>query len=228
MRNPLRTEAEAFSFVLAAALCFLAVGIAAALGGAPAALAAVLSLGLGAGVGIYLTSDPREREPAVWARRPPDERRRVLVLANETLPDRSLRDEIQNRAGPGSAEVLLVAPALDSSALHWSADEDTRRAEAVGPARRSRCLPHLGRCRCPRRGRGRRPAEGDRAGASYLCRGRGPDRDGAPRHVEPASAGRRREARASVFRFPLLTPPSTRSVERAGSRSPVPSSLRST
>ena len=132
MRNPLRTEAEAFSFVLAAALCFLAVGIAAALGGAPAALAAVLSLGLGAGVGIYLTSDPREREPAVWARRPPDERRRVLVLANETLPDRSLRDEIQNRAGPGSAEVLLVAPALDSSALHWSADADTRRAEASG------------------------------------------------------------------------------------------------
>ncbi len=132
MRNPLRTEAEAFSFVLAAALCFLAVGIAAALGGAPAALAAVLSLGLGAGVGIYLTSDPREREPAVWARRPPDERRRVLVLANETLPDRLLRDEIQNRAGPGSAEVLLVAPALDSSALHWSADEDTRRAEASG------------------------------------------------------------------------------------------------
>ena len=52
------------------------------------------------------------------------------MLANETLPDRSLRDEIQNRAGPGSAEVLLVAPALDSSALHWSADEDTRRAEA--------------------------------------------------------------------------------------------------
>jgi hypothetical protein len=128
VRNPLRTEAEAFSFVLAAALCFLAVGIAAALGGAAAALAAALSLGLGAGVGIYLTSDPREREPAVWARRAPDERRRVLVLANEVLPDRSLRTEIQNRVG--SAEVLLVAPALDSQALHWSAEEDAQRAEA--------------------------------------------------------------------------------------------------
>jgi hypothetical protein len=132
VRNPLRTEAEAFSFVLAAALCFLAVGIAAALGGAAAALAAVLSLGLGAGIGIYLTSDPREREPAVWARRAPDERKRVLVLANETLPHRSLRNEIQNRAEPGSAEVLLVAPALDSRALHWSAEEDARRAEASG------------------------------------------------------------------------------------------------
>ena len=132
MRNPLRTEAEAFSFVLAAALCFLAVGIAAALGGAAAALAAVLSLGLGAGVGIYLTRDPREREPAVWARLAPDERRRILVLADETLADRSLRNEIQNRAEPGSAEVLLVAPALDSRALHWSAEEDARRAEASG------------------------------------------------------------------------------------------------
>ena len=132
MRNPLRTEAEAFSFVLAAALCFLAVGIAAALGGAASALAAVLSLVLGAGVGIYLTSDPRQRDPAVWARRAPDERRRVLVLANETLPDHSLRNEIQNRAGPGSAEVLLVAPALDSRALHWSAEGDARRAEASG------------------------------------------------------------------------------------------------
>jgi GABA permease len=132
VRNPLRTEAEAFSFVLAAALCFLAVGIAAALGGAAAALAAVLSLGLGAGVGIYLTSDPREREPAVWARRPPDEWRRVLVLANEALSDRSLRDEVKNRVGPGSTEVLLVAPALDSRAPHWSAEEDARRAEASG------------------------------------------------------------------------------------------------
>jgi len=130
VRNPLRTEAEAFSFVLAAALCFLAVGIAAALGGPAAALASVLSLGLGASIGIYLKSDSPEREPAVWARRAPGERRRILVVANETLPGHSLRDEIQNRSGPGAAEVLLVAPALDSSAPHWSAEEDARRAEA--------------------------------------------------------------------------------------------------
>jgi len=132
VRNPLRTEAEAFSFVLAAALCFVAVGIAAAFGGPAAALASVLSLGLGAGVGIYLKSDPRERETAVWSRRAPDEQRRILVVANETLLGRSLRDEIQNRAGPGAAEVLLVAPALDSSAPRWSAEEDARRAEASG------------------------------------------------------------------------------------------------
>lgn len=132
MRNPLRTEAEAFSFVLAVALCFLAVGIAAAFGGPAAALASALSLGLGAGIGIYLKSDPREREPAVWSRRAPGELRRILIVANESLPGRSLGDEIQNRAGPGASEVLLVAPALDSSAPHWSAEGDARRAEASG------------------------------------------------------------------------------------------------
>jgi hypothetical protein len=132
VRNPLRTEAEAFSFVLAAALCFLAVGIAAALGGPAAALASVLSLGLGAGVGIYLKSNAPEREPAVWARRAPGEHRRILVVANESLSGRSLNDEIQNRAGLRAAEVLLVAPALDARALRWSAEEDARRAEASG------------------------------------------------------------------------------------------------
>jgi len=130
VKNPLRTETEAFSFVLAVALCFLTVGIAAVLGGPAAALASMLSLGLGAGVGIYLKSDPPEREPAVWARRAPSEQRRILVVANETLPGSSLRDEILNTAGPGAAEVLVVAPALDSSALHWSAEKDAPRAEA--------------------------------------------------------------------------------------------------
>ena len=132
MRNPLRTEAEAFSFVLAAAACFLAVGIAAVLGGPAAALASLVSLGFGAAVGIYLKSDPLEREPAVWARRAPGERRRILVVANESLPGRSLREEIENRAAPDEAEVLLIAPALESSTSRWNAEVDARRGEASG------------------------------------------------------------------------------------------------
>ena len=132
MRNPLRTEAEAFSFVLAAALCLLAIGVAAALAGAAAALACAVSLALGAAVGIYLKSDPPEREPAVWSRRAPGELRRILVIANQTLPARSLRDEIQSRVGVGAAEVLVVAPALDSSSPHWGPEEDSRRAGASG------------------------------------------------------------------------------------------------
>ncbi len=132
MRNPLRTEAEAFSFVLAAAVCFLALGLAAVLGGAAAALAAFLALFLGAAVGIYLKSDPPVREPAVWARRPPGEGRRILVVANETLPARALREEVRHRSGPGDVEVLLVAPALDTSSGRWTADEDASRGAAAG------------------------------------------------------------------------------------------------
>ena len=68
MRNPVRTEAEAFSFVLAAAILFLALALAAVLGGKWVALAVFFSLLLGIGIGIYLASEPRHREPAVWER----------------------------------------------------------------------------------------------------------------------------------------------------------------
>ena len=68
MRNPLRTEAEAFSFVLAAAVLFLALAVAAVLGGKWVALAVFLALGLGIAVGAYLASEPHVREPAVWER----------------------------------------------------------------------------------------------------------------------------------------------------------------
>ena len=49
MRNPLRTEAEAFSFVLAASVLFLA-------------------LAVGIGVGAYLAGEPKANEPAIWER----------------------------------------------------------------------------------------------------------------------------------------------------------------
>jgi hypothetical protein len=68
LRNPLRTEAEAFSFVLVAAVCFLTLAIAAVLGGKWMALAVFLALGVGIGVGAYLAGEPKVKEPAVWER----------------------------------------------------------------------------------------------------------------------------------------------------------------
>ena len=68
MRNPLRTEAEAFSWVLAAAVLFLVLALAAVLGGKWMALAVFLSLGVGVGVGVYLAGEPKVKEPAVWER----------------------------------------------------------------------------------------------------------------------------------------------------------------
>ena len=128
MRNPLRTEAEAFSFVLVVGALFLAVALAAVFGGAEVALGVFLALALGVAAGLYLRSEPAVREPAIWERGH-DDRHRILVVANETVAGEALRDEIVHRAGEG-AEVFVVAPALNSRLRHWTSDEDRARAAA--------------------------------------------------------------------------------------------------
>jgi hypothetical protein len=128
MRNPLRTEAEAFSFVLVIGVLFLAVAVAAVVGGGDLALGVFLALAIGVGAGLYLRSEPKVREPAVWERRPDDGTHRVLVVANETVAGTALRREVMER-GSGS-EVLVVCPALNSRIRHWTSDEDRARGEA--------------------------------------------------------------------------------------------------
>jgi len=127
VKNPFRTEAEAFSFVLVCAVLFAAVAAAGALGGGWVALGVFLALGLGITVGIYMKSEPKVREAAVWERG--GARRCILVVANETVAGQALRMEIVHRA-QGEAEVLVVCPALNSPLRHWSSDEDRARAQA--------------------------------------------------------------------------------------------------
>jgi hypothetical protein len=129
VKNPIRTEAEAFSFVIVSALVFLAVALTGALWGGWVALAVFGALALGAFIGIYMKSEPKVREPAVWERRPGSGPRRILVVANETVAGRALRGEIVLRSLP-DAEVLVVCPALNSPIRHWASDEDNARAEA--------------------------------------------------------------------------------------------------
>ena len=129
MRNPIRTEAEAFSFVIVSAIVFLAVALSGALWGGWVALAVFGALAVGAFIGIYMKSEPKVREPAVWARSPESGPRRILVVANETVVGRALRGEIVLRSLP-DAEVLVVCPALNSPIRHWASDEDNARAEA--------------------------------------------------------------------------------------------------
>lgn len=129
MKNPIRTEAEAFSFVIVTAVVFLAVALAGAIWGGWVALAVFGALAFGALIGIYMKTEPKVREPAVWERRPGDGPRRILVVANETVAGRALRGEVVLRAQP-DAEVLVVCPALNSPIRHWASDEDHARAEA--------------------------------------------------------------------------------------------------
>ena len=71
MRNPVRTEGEAFGFLLAAVAIFGVIGVAGALAGGRAALAALVAAVIGVGAGMWIGSEPKVREPAVWERREP-------------------------------------------------------------------------------------------------------------------------------------------------------------
>jgi len=121
MRNPFRTEAEAFSFVLVCVVLFALVAVA-------------------VGLALYVKSEPKESEPAVWERGGGDGRRRLLVVANETVAGRALREEVVRRA-QGETDVLVVCPALNTQLRHWASDED--RAREVAQARLDESLAAL-------------------------------------------------------------------------------------
>jgi hypothetical protein len=131
MRNPVRTEAEAFSFVIAVVALFAAVALVGVFWNGWAALVAFVVLAPIVGY-RYFRSDPKVVEPAIWDRqRDADGRHRILVVANETVAGRSLRDEVVRRAQEGDAEVLVVTPALNTRIRHWTSDEDTARTAAL-------------------------------------------------------------------------------------------------
>jgi hypothetical protein len=126
VRNPFRSEAEAFSFVLVCVALFAAVAVAGILGGGWAALGVFVALAVA--VAVYVKGEPKVREPAVWEHGRGDGRR-ILVVANETVAGRALRAEVVHRAGEDT-EVLVVCPALNSPLRHWASDEDGARAKA--------------------------------------------------------------------------------------------------
>lgn len=126
MRNPFRSEAEAFGFVLVCVGVFALVAVAGILAGGWVALAVFLVLA--AGVAFYVKGEPKPPAEPVLSRSGGD-RRRILVVANETVAGRALRGEIVRRAAAGT-DVLVVCPALNSPIRHWASDEDRARAEA--------------------------------------------------------------------------------------------------
>jgi hypothetical protein len=128
MRNPLKSEAEAFRLVLLALGYFALIVIAAA-----------INRWFGLAVFVLLTA-----AAIVWivrARREPPERRahvsrsapgerRILVIANETVGGQTLRAEIERRSEGFEAHLLVVCPALNSPLRHWVSDEDKARVAA--------------------------------------------------------------------------------------------------
>src|SRR5712691_2989496 len=69
---------------------------------------------------------------------------RILVIANETVESGILRDTIRSSVEElSTAEVLVVAPALNSRVRHWVSDEDEARSAAEN--RLSRSVDRLAR-----------------------------------------------------------------------------------
>jgi hypothetical protein len=131
VRNPIRTEAEAFIFVVVIAAVAVAIGLAAWLGGTWVGLGVFLGLAAGVAAGIFLGSEPKEREPAIWERPVRSEgKRHILVIANETVAGKALLDEVAYRARGYDADVLIVAPALTSPVRFWASDVDSARDAA--------------------------------------------------------------------------------------------------
>jgi hypothetical protein len=129
MRNPLRSEPEAFRFlgiVIAGAIVIVGAAYANTWVGVAAALVVV-----GAVAWWLLRSPSGERPPPRLTSSSPEEGvHRILVVANETVGGGALRDEVTRRAGGRRTEVLVVAPALNSRVRHWASDDDHARAAA--------------------------------------------------------------------------------------------------
>lgn len=131
MKNPLRSEAEAFQFLLGAVVYFGLIAIAGVAGGRWAALGVFVVLSAAV---LWWWWRARRVEPPIQAKHllsTPSDVRRILVVANETVGGQALRERVHEAAeGAENAEVFVVSPALNSPLRHWASDEDPARQAA--------------------------------------------------------------------------------------------------
>jgi hypothetical protein len=129
MINPLRSEAEAFRFLIASIVYFGAIVVASVAGGTWVGLGVFVALT--AGVLGWWAQARRDERPRKTAPRPHAAgERRILVIANETVGGHTLRSAILERSLDVREEVLVVTPALNSPIRHWVSDDDDARAAA--------------------------------------------------------------------------------------------------
>jgi hypothetical protein len=128
MRNPFKSEADAFQFVLLAIGYFGLIVVAAA-----------INRWVGLAVFVILTAIAAiwivraRREPPVRTaplRRSAPGERRILVIANETVGGEKLREEIRRRAENYDERVRVICPTLLSRVRFIASDEDDARSKA--------------------------------------------------------------------------------------------------
>jgi hypothetical protein len=131
MHNPLRSEADAFRWVVVIGAGAVSV-IVLTLLTRPVIGVVWAALLIGFGVGFGYRSARGSLPLGVALTRGGDGKFRLLVIANETVEGEALLDEIRQRCSDHDCEILLVTPALATSrASHWASDVD----EAIELAR---------------------------------------------------------------------------------------------
>ena len=129
MRNPLRSEAEAYRFLWITIAYFAAIVVASLVGGRWWGVGVFVGL---TAVGAWLLlqkEETGEMTRTIPTRGPADERR-ILVVANETVGGQTLRQTIREKTEGARSQVLVVTPALNSPLKHWVSDEDSAREAA--------------------------------------------------------------------------------------------------
>jgi hypothetical protein len=135
MINPLRSEEEAFRFVIGALAYFGAIAGAAVIN---KWAGLVVFIVLTAGLVVLWARARRDEAPIRTAPRPSGENeRRILVIANETVGGEMLRRMILSKVEGADEQVLVVVPALNSPLRHWASDDDNARAAAAQRLERS-------------------------------------------------------------------------------------------
>jgi hypothetical protein len=129
-RNPFRSEAEAYRFLLLSVAYFALIVV-----------AAWIATWLGVVVFVVLTltavilwarsrTDEPVLRPDVPTRSSAEDERRILVIANETVGGDELLSILREKSSGVNEQVLVVCPALNSQVRTWASDEDGARSAA--------------------------------------------------------------------------------------------------
>ena len=131
MRMPVKSERDAFRIAYGSALLIVAAVLLGALISPVVGVGLLVLCGVAALLWELRTKDPDRRRPlreaAGQARPASDGRRRVLVVANETLCGDELRAELSGREDP---VLRVVAPVLPSRSHYVASDIDRELGEA--------------------------------------------------------------------------------------------------
>ncbi len=131
MHNPLRSEADAFKWVVVIGLAAVSVIVLTLLTRPVVGVIWAAAL-IGFGVGLGYRSSRGSLPRSVSLTKGGPGKFRLLVVANETVGGEALLNAIRERCRERRCEILVVTPALAGSrASHWASDID----EAIELAR---------------------------------------------------------------------------------------------